>query len=548
MHIAFKTFCLIFTIYLGFQPTVASAKFVLDKPNLFSDPDIKTVNGWSLRSMAIHDQTVSSKPASGSIRMDKPTGDGFFSPRFTVKPNTHYTCSMLYKGDVWPSTAMRIGVTYFNADNKKIKNIRTASDWNYEKGGEKKWHRAASIFKADRQTKFVRLLMSKPRSMGENSPVWIDEVYCAEGILAQGKPTPKQAFIGEKVQVYPSGVIVHNGKRTFPRCMFADHQFQGNLVERMKLYVQGGWNCNMWVASLKQADASIKGGMDYFFLALAPYIGHRGWGLKATNFDIDKTIANMLRTIRPILQKYPDRVLGYYYDDEDNTAYGRADKVLAAIAKLDTVNGKRQRPIYILKGNVGAIREDLHHADITGSYTRGGDTGGQGSGASSHLILSHMPGQYLPVMPGQYLPVIFAQVNQGVVDFGPRLNSALTHGVTAVGFWRDQTRNNFWVERQPWWNGFNALQQRLWQAISKRELPEEVVVGNTGADNNPTDSDSTDDTQPDHARDGGTTSRDDVTQQLRSQIRDLTLKIERLEARQQKTEQRLKAMKEALSK
>lgn len=394
--------------------------------------------------------------------MDRYTGSGFFSPELQVKPSTYYTCSMLYKGDVWPSTAMRLGITYFSARHHKIKNIRTASDWNYAKGEEKKWHRAYSVFQTDSNTGFARLLMSKPHSMNDNSPVWIDEVYCAEGILVKGDPTPKKAFIGEKVQVYPSGVIVHNGKRTFPRCMFSDHQFQGNRVERTALYVHGGWNCNMWVSSLRQADDSIKGGMDYFFISLAPYIDHRGWALKATNFNMDKTIENMLKTIRPIIQKYPNGVLGYYYDDEDNTSYARAEKVLATIAILDTVNGKRQRPIYILKGNIGAIREDLHHADITGSYTQGGDTAGQGSGAAAHMILNHMP--------GQDLPVIFAQINQGVIDFGPHLESALTHGVTAIGFWRDDTRHNFWVERQPWWNGFKALQQDLWETISVRPI------------------------------------------------------------------------------
>ncbi len=96
-----------------------------------------------------------------------------------------------------------------------------------------------------------------------------------------------------------------------------------------------------------------------------------------------------------------------------------------------------------------------------GTYTQGGNTGGESSGGFAHQTLNYADGMDLPVVVGQ--------INRGVKDFVPHVKTAMQHGVSVIGFWRD-TKGDTTRGEGPmsWWHTFPSIVRTLQKELDPR--------------------------------------------------------------------------------
>jgi hypothetical protein len=437
---------------------VLAAKVDRSRPNIYKG------GTWNLSSSGVAHVT---KDGISSLSVSSRGGSGviFRSPKFAVSSGKQHTCVVDFKGDVWPSTSIRISVSLYNG-NTHLGNVKEASTWMYRKGEEGKWQEAPIVFNTKNATHAL-MLMSRFEDSNQSKPTFLSKnIHCHEGNHWIGNPDPKIPFNGSFVKVTSTGEVTIDGKPTFLRCAFPDNN-DPNRTTVLKRHADAGFNCNMWAANATQTGISVNAGLKYVFIALAPYYHYKthpkeqkGWGYN--NLEL------MEKNIKGVLAKYGKNVVGYYCDDEANSQYLLMEKIFKLIDQWDRdAEGKRQRPIYCLEGNPGTALQHLHHIDVVGTYV-GGDTGGEGSGSDGHQILNWAD--------GMNRPVVFAQFNKGSQIVPSKFYLAETHGASALGFW------SFKRHETPW-NGsgiyawYPKLNNTINTILSQRLNPRYANIG-----------------------------------------------------------------------
>ncbi len=88
---------------------------------------------------------------------------------------------MDFKGEVWPSTSIRFGISFYKGGNF-LGNSKTASTWMYRKDEVGKWREAVNVFKSDKKADKALLLMSRFEDSNESVPTFLSsKVHCHEG-------------------------------------------------------------------------------------------------------------------------------------------------------------------------------------------------------------------------------------------------------------------------------------------------------------------------------------------------------------------------------
>lgn len=257
---------IIYLILFFVTPTWA-APYTRTAPNLLSDSKIDSKNHWYLKH-ASHTRSVSrDNDGSGSIQLKK---SGLaIGPKVKVVPGRTYTCGLYFKGHAKPTTFMRLSLKINNSKGKFLRHAKSASHWGYAKANQ--WQEAVVIYQAKSGDGEIRIFASRPsKSPNTSSTIWIDDVYCGEGVSFDQPKSAKTPFTGGLVKVNASGSVSikqQNGafEREFLRCMFVDQKRKD-----WSLYGANDFNCNMWVASLRQLTKGVKAGLPYgFFCARA---------------------------------------------------------------------------------------------------------------------------------------------------------------------------------------------------------------------------------------------------------------------------------------
>lgn len=243
-------------------------------PNLLVDLDLQAVKGWHLI-RANHVRHLSQTPGSGAIRLG--TRALVLSPKMPVVQGQPYTCSAMMRIDAWPPPVVRLAVQFLDGKHRVLHRYFGI---NYGNSQPDLWEEVAVFFHADPGMTYARLMMARLReSANPQAPIWIDQVYCGQGMSFAQPPEPKVPFEGHLVRVDALGNMARaergHFKPLFPRCIFADRQRPDWSV-----YARQGFNCNMWAATLADVERGAKAGL-YSALPLAAFVDRDvTWGYR----------------------------------------------------------------------------------------------------------------------------------------------------------------------------------------------------------------------------------------------------------------------------
>jgi hypothetical protein len=403
--------------------TVPALARTLPAPNLYPNPTLATSAGWTL-------STATFKPGSIGLL----PGELVLGPSIKLTPGVTYTCGLQLRGTHAPTDYLRLSLKLYGANGAFLRHSLSASDWAYKAPGV--WQDAQITHKAASDETGLRILVSRGSvALNRTVEVEFSQVYCFAGQFPAR--SPKLAFNGGLVKVDTAGHVdikQPNGvfKREFLRCMYT----LAPSIEPWTTYSKNGWNCNIWAINLAQVQQAVAAGLPYSFFQLAQYIQVGGWAygrLDLLEADI-KAILN---------SPYAGSLIGYYYDNESPNSFVLAQQVLNKVAQLDTKNGVRQRPIYILQGNPGLAVAYTPYADITGSYLLG-------STLLQPWLLT------LQQTPGQDSPLVFGQIQESggktATIMRQQVQATLDNGGTAIGYWHTQP-----IVLARWYTDFPSL-------------------------------------------------------------------------------------------
>lgn len=388
--------------------------------NLHPNPDLATAQGWQL---------LGATHSAGALQLTR--NDRAIGPAIPITAGTTYSCGVYIRGSHAPTDFMRLSLALYDGNGTHLYNAPGASDWAYAQ--KHVWQETVIIHHATGKERQMRFLLSRAIALAGETPVEVDNVYCRPGVQFNQAPSAKKPFQGGRVQVDTTGRVTirqPNGtwKPEFLRCMFSVN------TEDWTHYSKNGWNCNMWVASLAGIEKSVKAGMPYNFFQLGQYIHKGAWAygnLTALRADLGAILKS----------SYAHNLVGYYYDNESPDQFVLAQQVLAVVKELDTVNGQRQRPIYILQGNPGRQLAYTGMAELTGGYHFGA--------SSTQLTV-------LEQVYGQTTPVGFGQIQQEPGKTADRMRhqvlSAIEDGATAIGYWHTRP-----IVQELWYPAFPAI-------------------------------------------------------------------------------------------
>lgn len=405
-------------------------------PNLHPDPALVTATGWTMDG-ATHSSV--SRGAGGSIALVR--GQRANGPPIPITPGQTYTCGLYFQSQHAPTDFLRLSLSLADGQGQWLRNSPGASDYGYPRPD--RWQEAVIVHTAQPDEHALQFLLSRARTLSADAPLWVDDLYCGEGVSFAGKPSRKRPFRGGLVRVDRRGhVRIRQADgtwhREFLRCMFALG------AEDWTVYAANGWNCNMWASSLAAIQRGVDAGLPYAFFQLAQYIHPGAWAYG----NLDRLRADLGAILD---SPYRDHLIGYYLDNESPEQFELAQQVIAVVRELDMLHGQRQRPVYILQGQPGRAPAYRRLADMTGTYVQAGGAPGR------HL-------HTLRFLPGQTTPVVFGQIQESSTLTGQRLadevRATLEAGGTALGYWHRQP-----ITLQPWYLHFPGIVERAQRVL-----------------------------------------------------------------------------------
>jgi hypothetical protein len=399
-------------------------------PNLHPNPTLTGTTQWHLTGAA---PSNTSRGSGGSLAFT--VGDRATGPLIRITPGKVYTCGGYLLGFHSPTDYLRLSVSLYGSAGNWLRNSPGASDWAYATPGQ--WQEMAVIHQARTDEAWLTLLVSRPTALDGATPVYLDDVYCREGITLEHAPTTKQPFTGGITRVSATGQVTIRQatgtyKPEFLKCMYA----LGSEPD-WRYYAANGWNCNAWASSLAQVEKGVKAGLPYAFFQLAQYIQRGAWAYGRLDW--------LQRDLGAILASpYAGNLVGYYFDNEAPLDIALAKQVIDTVKALDTKAGVRQRPVYILQGNPGRAPAYAALADITGSYVQ--------SGLQAWLWL-------LELAPGQRKPVVVGTLQESSGKSASRMRQEVfgaihpaQGGATALGYWHTHP-----ISQDPWYTAFPSI-------------------------------------------------------------------------------------------
>ena len=370
--------------------------------NLAPNPNVRGGAGWSLNRGALVDEKTSRKPGSGSFDLSK-VDSQVQSDLIPVTLGRNYIYAAYLRTSKHPALAYMNVAVYDSAKKFKYNwkgsyQTTTAAD---------AWQETAIGFTPRDGDAMVRLTygrMPKGKSPHEDGRVWVDEFYFGEGLGFEQPPSPKKPFGGSQIRVDALGnfEVLRSGKWQpyFPFGIYR-HSSRPNL----QIYSDQGFNCifaNSFSLDVLQRakNAVSKWNPDGMMscIDIEQYLDRRESSFK----DMPGFRKNLARLMESPLR---DRVLAYYWDNEQYDQYDLPREVCQAIQRTDVDSqGRRRRPIYMLHGDQGLTRAFGGLADVTGDYLRDRHTravhGPQQTTRQRHLVLDCIEQQRLPLTIG----------------------------------------------------------------------------------------------------------------------------------------------------
>ncbi len=433
------------------SPVVVTGRTGNRSTNVIANASLTNPDGWSLAA-GVFDPAVSRNAGSGSVRLG--VGGGVVGPMVAVTPGKTYTLSFYTRSATLPSGNITVVPEVYAANGAFIRQIAVSAS-GFSNSAPGIWEESSVVITADSSMQFVRLKAIRYNPQASGSDMWVDDHYVGEGIGFEN-PTPKRPFNGSSVKVDSLGnmEVKENGafKSFFPLCLAVDQ----NRANWSSLSAQG-INCDVWGGHAPSLVLKAKAAGMYSGFQIAQYTNTGGWA-----YGQAAALAKQINDYKA--QGLSDRILWYYWDNENSWTEWNNPKLITDTIKANDIdgNGQRMHPIFALQGNFGAARgytsaSGEPFTDVVGTYAPGGNqnTGGM-PGAGSHIVLDK--GQ------NQQSPGAICQLNHGIgTAFRTSLYACIAHGSRGMAFWADNVPS-FGVppvEQQPWWSDMPALRQEI---------------------------------------------------------------------------------------
>lgn len=443
-------------------------------------------NGWALSGDAVSD--TAHKSAGKSVKFSS-VGSWLASGRYwSVTPETTYTFSVYMKTDGnLPQALPQIIVGLYDNSDTWLRNVAFEVQSTSDAGSD--WQEVVVAFQpksGETEVGFKIEMMAQANEATTPATVWVSDAYMGEGVLFDRAASAKSAFDGSLVKIDERGnfEIKQDGdwQAFFPICIYAD----GARTD-WSVYKEKGFNCNMWAGSSEIVRKSKAAGLLSGY-QIAQYIipgnvdyNHTG----DLGIDIGRLAAHDLE---PDVR---DSVLFYYWDNEN--AELKEWSVPAAVAV--TINGadrddndNRMHPIYSLQGQEGLARKYNPDGVVSGTVVSDSirsmsDTVGTYVSQDAHngtAAYTETMGQtILQNIEQQQQPVSMAIFNGNANDgnyagaqFRAAAYTAIAHGATGIGYWRDCVSGCTGPDTAPqlettaWWTDLAGL-----AAVIQSQLP-----------------------------------------------------------------------------
>jgi hypothetical protein len=377
---------------------------LLSGGNLAPNPYAIGSTGWSLSDGARYTTytTHDSNPSSGAWNISTP-GAHVRSDFIAITPGQEYTYSAFLKETAFPAFG-QMYVAVYDAGKNFLYNL----EGSYEAtSAANSWQETAIQYTAQPGEAYVILNYKRlPAGVGpkDAGSMWLDDVYFGAGTYFR-QPAPVQhGFAGSLVQVDSQGNFqVLRNEVWQPFYVFG--VYRGGTANTVQDYSNQGFNTlesNMFSLSLlqqaKDAVSSFNPDGMMSVIDIEQYIDPRS----SLYNNLDDLKSNLIA-----LENSPliDRVLCFYWDNEQYTSYSVAQSVINLVKQYDAdATGVRRHPILMNNGNQGTDRAYAGMVDMVGDYIRDPQTASYLGPSQSILeratIIRDIAGQTVPYTVG----------------------------------------------------------------------------------------------------------------------------------------------------
>ena len=417
-------------------------------PNLLANPRFSGVAGWTfinkdlLVAGVTYDATVTRGAGSGSIRL---VGErtSIVSSLMPVKAGQTYTFSIYMMAQTVPSLAYCIA----QATDDSGRWLRNTGSGFFAVSRADRWEELTYFYTAQPGETKVMLACGRhepPYNPNPSSPIWLDDGYFGEGRSLEQPPSPKRPFDGIRVRVDELGNwgLKRRGlyEPVFPFCIYQQ------LGKNLSLYSAQGFNCVMFnqfgMSLVEQARKAVSRFNPYGMLTMieiAQYVAPGAWAYN--------DLSGLARNLATLLQSpFAANILAFYWDNEAWSEYAVPQAVTDLIRRSDRLVGTRRiRPILMLQGNPGMLRQYNDMVDVAMSYSVPVD----------NFLQQRLEQQGLPWA----LAVISETDDPAVLRAAVYQQLAL--GARGIAFYRDPLSNGRGIESMPIWPAFAELRTEL---------------------------------------------------------------------------------------
>jgi hypothetical protein len=338
--------------------------------NLAPNPYAIGPGGWTLTYGATYTTAVShdSNPSSGAWNISTPNAH-IRSSLIAVTPGQEYTYSAFLQETAFPAFGNMYVAVYDAA-----KHFKYNVEGSYEAPtGANQWQETAIQYAAQPGDGYVILNYKRlPTGIAphDDGSMWVDDFWFGAGTsFRQPAPTQK-AFNGSMVKVDAQGnfQILQNGAW---QPFFAFAVYRGGTANTVQDYSNQGFNllesnqfCLSLLQQAKNAVSSFNPNGMMSVIDIDQYIDPR-YSLYGNLADLKQKLIALESS--PLL----DRVLCFYWDNEQYVNYSMAQSVINLVKQYDTdASGVRRHPIFMNNGNQGTDRAYAGMVDIVGDYIR----------------------------------------------------------------------------------------------------------------------------------------------------------------------------------
>jgi len=318
------------------------------------------------------------------------------------------------------------------------------------------WEKVTVSIKIPDNTSHTKLFIKVAKQSIIKGTVWIDNIEVRKGV-SLGKRPKKKKFTSSQVSIDTLGNIKVADEPYFPISIFADG------ARDINIYKNQGFNTLAWARSVGTIQKAKDAGMMVNF-EMSYYLSFHGHAPKRSQAGL-KSDLQALKNAGLL-----DQLLFYYWDNEFYHYNKEVDQIANIIKSIDSVNGQKMHPNFMLAGNYGHTRIYNKFIDISGTYAARDLTKSSPVTYLGEPLVYNL--QMQDFTENQQTPSCIGQFNAGVNEkFRALIFGGIANGMKGLGYWRDSATGQtnagriLDVTKQVWWDDLPSIASEIQEML-----------------------------------------------------------------------------------